>query len=499
LNSVGISARALPRILFVTGRLAEFALRQVIDELAPRAGFVAEIAVLPISVAALMTPRWVGRLLEVPAGVDRVILPGHCRGDLAPLLEKSHGVPVELGPEDLRDLPRYFGQSEQRKEGYGDHDIEIVAEINHAPQLVIEEIIAQAERFVTDGADVIDLGCDPGGTWKEVGDAVRSLRDRGIRVSIDSFDPEEVSRSVSAGAELVLSVNATNRQRAADWGVEVVVIPDLSGSLEGLDETITILDRQGVRFRIDPILEPIGFGFAASLGRYLEARRRYPQADMMMGVGNLTELTDVDSAGVNTLLLGFCQELAIRSVLTTSVINWARSSVRELDLARRLTHYAVTRHTLPKHLEPDLIMLRDPKVERFGPDNLLELQRRIRDPNWRIFAEDRQIHALNNSHYFADPDPFVLFERMGVTDPSHAFYLGYELIKAKTALTLGKNYRQDQALRWGFLTEPEKGRLARREQGRQAEKQNSKAEPASTLTEPDETGGNDGRAEETQA
>ena len=41
------------RILFVTGRLAEFAIRQVLDELAPRAGFVSELAVLPISVAAL--------------------------------------------------------------------------------------------------------------------------------------------------------------------------------------------------------------------------------------------------------------------------------------------------------------------------------------------------------------------------------------------------------------------------------------------------------------
>ena len=40
-------------------------------------------------------------------------------------------------------------------------------------------------------------------------------------------------------------------------------------------------------------------------------------------------------------------------------------------------------------------------------------------------------------------------------DASHAFYLGYEMAKAVTALTLGKNYVQDQALRWGFLTVPE--------------------------------------------
>lgn len=42
-------------------------------------------------------------------------------------------------------------------------------------------------------------------------------------------------------------------------------------------------------------------------------------------------------------------------------------------------------------------------------------------------------------------------------DASHAFYLGYELAKAVTALTLGKNYEQDRALRWGFLTVPEVG------------------------------------------
>jgi hypothetical protein len=176
----------------------------------------------------------------------------------------------------------------------------------------------------------------------------------------------------------------------------------------------------------------------------------------------LTELTDVDSAGVNTILAGLCQELKIQSILTTAVINWARSSVRELDLARRLVHHAVTNHTLPKHVEPRLVILRDPKVEDFGADNLADLQRRIRDPNWRIFAESGMIYALNNARFLSDPDPFVLFEQMRVADPAHAFYLGYELMKAKTALTLNKNYRQDQSLDWGFLTEKEVSHRARR-------------------------------------
>ena len=95
-----------PRYLFVTGRLAEFALRQVLDDLAPRAGFSAEVAVLPISVAALLTPKWVARHLEIPEDLDRIILPGYCGGDLDPIVEKARGVPVERGPVDLRDLPR---------------------------------------------------------------------------------------------------------------------------------------------------------------------------------------------------------------------------------------------------------------------------------------------------------------------------------------------------------------------------------------------------------
>lgn len=443
------------RLLFVTGRLAEFAVRQVLDELAPRAGFVAEVAVLPISVAALMTPKWVARNLVVPSSIERVILPGLCQGDLTPVIEKAGAIPVERGPQDIRDLPRHFGHSDNRLEGYGGFDIEILAEINHAPQLPRDTLLEMARRFADEGADRIDLGCDPGGPWAGVGPAVAALRAEGHRVSVDSFDPEEVAAAVAAGADLVLSVNGSNRALAAGWGVEVVAMPDRPGTLEGLDETIEFLDRQGVPFRIDPVLEPIGFGFAASLGRYLEVRRRYPDAAMMMGVGNLTELTDADSSAVNTMLAGFCQELTIASVLTTAVINWARSSVRELDLARRLVYHAVTRRMLPKHVEPKLVALRDPKVPRFGPEALAELARRIKDPNWRIFAEDGMIHAMNNERFLSDVDPFLLFDRMEVTDPSHAFYLGYELMKAKTALTLDKAYRQDQALDWGYLTEPE--------------------------------------------
>jgi dihydropteroate synthase-like protein len=283
----------------------------------------------------------------------------------------------------------------------------------------------------------------------------RLLCDAGLRVSIDSFDRREVEESVAAGAQLVLSVNAGNRDWAARLPAELVAIPDDPHDLASLQPTIDTLREARAKFRIDPILEPIGFGFALSLGRYLEARKRWPQIEIMMGIGNLTELTEVDSAGLNLLLAGFCQELAIRSVLTTQVINWCRSAVREFDLARRLAHHAICNQSLPKHVDSRLVMLRDPKLRDLSNDELDELAAGIKDPNFRIFAEQGELHAINRDGRRTSGDPFELFEKLGPLDPAHAFYLGYEMAKAVTALTLGKNYRQDEPLQWGFLTRPE--------------------------------------------
>jgi dihydropteroate synthase-like protein len=400
----------------------------------------------------------VARKLQVPPETTRVLLPGYCQGDLS-VVEQVCGVPVERGPKDLRELPEFFGRHVPAS--YGEYNIQILAEINFAPRWKLADLLAEADRLRAEGADLIDIGCDPGRTWTGVGECVTALRERGHRVSIDSFHPAEIEPAVQAGAELVLSVNHTNRGQACGWGCEVVVVPDTPGTLEGLQETIDLLTEHGVRLRIDPVLEPIGFGFAASLERYLAARRTWPEAEMMMGIGNLTELTDADSAAINVLLLGFCQELGIRSMLTTQVINWARTSVRECDLARRLVYHAVRRRTLPKHVEPRLVMLRDPRLLPQGAEALQRLSREIRDHNYRIFAEDGQLHLISAGLRLRSGDPFELLDQLLATQPknldaSHAFYLGYELCKALTALTLGKQYRQDEALDWGFLTRQEK-------------------------------------------
>src|SRR6202011_1267337 len=98
-------------------------------------------------------------------------------------------------------------------------------------------------------------------TWAGVADAVRMLRGHGLRVSLDSFNPAEVEAAVAAGAGLVLRVNSSNRDAAPSWGCEVVAVPDVPATLEGLDATVETLEGAGVRFRIDPVIEPIGLRF----------------------------------------------------------------------------------------------------------------------------------------------------------------------------------------------------------------------------------------------
>lgn len=456
------------RILFVTGKLAEYSLREILEKLAPQVSFTYEIAVLNVQVAALLHVPLVKRRLTVPEGIDWVMLPGLCKGDLK-ILADQFGVPFKLGPKDHFDLPEYFGQAGRPPKDLSQFDIKILAEINHAPLLSNAEILRQADHYRQNGADLIDVGCIPGESWNRAAEVVRMLIDSGHRVSIDSFEQKEVEAAVKNGAELILSCNHTNIDWVSKLGVEVVAIPDIPSDFDSLRAIVDQLVRTDTPFRIDPILEPIGFGFTASLERYYQTRKEFPEFEMMMGIGNLTELTEVDTAGINFILAALCQELKIHSVLATEVINWAQSAIREFDYARRMVKFAIDNKSLPKHIHYQLVMLRDARLNELGQGALENLASQIRDPNYRIFAEEAELHVMNRDGYWKGTDPFELFDQFEAAnpkdlDPSHAFYLGYEMCKAVTALTLGKQYQQDQPLNWGFLSQAEISAKERRRQ-----------------------------------
>lgn len=438
----------------MTGRLAEPALRRVLGELT--APFETEVAVLKITVAALMTTPWIARFLEVPPGTDLVLLPGLVEGDTE-VLHERFGIRVEKGPKDLREIPRYFGQAMAAVD-YGAYDIEILAEINNAPKLSRGAIRSTADYFQASGADVIDIGCTPGVPFPALGDVVRELRDAGMRVSVDSFDPAEIRTAVEAGAELVLSVNGSNREVArelAGSATRVVAIPDFGEGIDTLAPTLEALERWGVRYLIDPVIEPIGFGFTASLERYAEVHRRYPDAAQLMGIGNITELTSADTTGVNALLIAIAQETGVRAVLTTEVIPWARGSVREIDVARRLMYHAVRHRTLPKNVDDRLVTVKDPVILEYDEAELRRLQAAVKDANFRIFTDRTTITVFNNELFVRGTDIQEIFAQLGVEEATHAFYLGRELAKARLAITLGKTYRQEGALSWGYLTPPD--------------------------------------------
>ena len=439
------------KILFVTGSLAEGALRRTLESM--EAEFEWEVAVMKITVAALMTPEWMAKFLEPPGDCDRIMIPGLCQGD-PELLANATGLAVEKGPEDLRDIPEHFGLAAARAE-YGGYDIRILAEVNNAPLLRPEQIYDMAARYRESGADIIDIGCTPGEAFPDLAEVVRSLRAADFPVSIDTFDADEIRTAVEAGADWVLSVNGSNLEVARDLDATVVAIPDFGAGLETLDPTIERLEAWGTPYIVDPVIDPIGFGFAESLCRYHEVRRRYPYVEMMMGIGNISELTSADTTGVNAILVGFCQELGIRYVLTTEVIPWAREAVREVDIARRLMHYAVTEGQLPKHLDDRLITVKDAEVLEFSLEELQALQEQITDPNFRIFTDRETIYVFNSERFVQGTNIQEIFAQLEVEEPTHAFYLGKELMKAKIAVDLGKTYRQEGALDWGYLTAAE--------------------------------------------
>lgn len=442
----------------MTGKLAAPALRETLRR--AELPFDYDVAVMKITVAALMTPAWIARRLEVGPDVTRIMIPGLCEGDPA-LLSQQFGIPAEKGPADLKRLPAFFGQADARSR-YGPRDVRVFAEINNVPRLDRERIVEAASYYREAGADVIDLGLSLDRNWLDEGPAViAALKARGFTLSIDTLDPDEILMADAAGVDYVLSLNGDNRHVAQRLRATPVLIPDTPDDLDSLDETIAHLQALRKPFLVDPIIEPIGSGFAASLGRYLETRRRHPDVEMLMGIGNLTELTEADTTGVTAMLLGFCQELGIRNVLTTEVIDWARGAVREAVLAAQLMHFAQQEGTPPKHVDGRLLTIKDEEIRPYTETELRELHASITDPNIRIFADTEWIYAFNAERFVKGTDINAIFDELGVDEHTHAFYLGKELMKASIARGLGKNYRQESPLDWGYLTfdEPRRERV----------------------------------------
>jgi dihydropteroate synthase-like protein len=440
------------RILFLTGHLAAGRLRKVLAEMT-EVDFAWETRDIGVQVAALMTTELIRRRLPRAAvEADRIVVPGHCAGDLAALSDEL-GVPIERGPEDLHDLPAHFGQQRLGVD-LTRHDVRIFAEIVEAPHLALEDILARAREFAGEGADIIDLGCLPATPFPHLEDAVAALHQAGFVVSVDSADPAELRRAGRAGADFVLSLNETMLDLAAEIEAVPVLIPAKLGDLDSLCRAADALERAGRPCILDSILDPIPFGLAASLARYAELRRRRPASRILMGIGNLTELVEADTAGINAVLFGAIAELGITDVLAVRKSPHCRTAIREADRARRIMHAAKDLGRLPVGIDPGLACLRDRKPFTASPDEIAETAGAVRDANFRIEVAADGIHLYNRDGHHVARDAFALYPKLGVeADGAHAFYLGAELMKAQIAFELGKRYVQDEDLAWGVAVE----------------------------------------------
>ncbi len=439
-------------ILFLTGQLAERPLRRVLDGL-DLGDTTWSVRQLGVKVAALMTADMIRRRLTDTDGADRIIIPGRCRGDLAALTQHL-GCPVERGPEELMDLPRFFGLA-GREPDLSTYDVRIFAEIVDAPRLSVTAILERAAAYRADGADVIDLGGLPDTPFGHLEASVRALKAAGHLVSVDSMQPEELLAGGRAGADFLLSLNEDSLWIADQVTACPVLVPARPGDLPSLERAMARLDALGRPFLADPILDPIHFGFADSLVRYHSLRQHHPTAALLMGVGNLTELTEADTTGINAVLMGLISELRIGNILTTQVSPHCRSAIREADRARRIMHWARQEGSLPKQIDGGLTALHERDPFPYGTEEIRELAAAIRDPNFRIQVSTDGIHCFNRDGLQTHDDPFAFYPHLGVEqDAGHAFYLGVELARAQIAHQLGKRYVQDQPLQWGCVLPP---------------------------------------------
>jgi len=299
--------------------------------------------------------------------------------------------------------------------------------------------VQRAYYYKDNGANIIDIGCLPDTPFAQMEDIIRTLKQEGFKVSIDSLETDDLLRGAKAGADYMLSLHESTLWVADEVDAIPVIIPEKHTDISSLDRAITHLQKKNQPFIIDPILDPIHFGFTESVARYHTVRQKHP-----------TELTHADTAGMNAILLGICSELNIKQILATEVSQHASRAIKEADIARRIMHAAKENNTLPKHINADLMALHETSPFPYQLTEINEFAAQVKDPSFRIQISTEGVHIYNRDGIHSAIDPFDLYPKLQVEDDAgHAFYLGVELARAETAWQLGKRFNQDQALNWG--------------------------------------------------
>ena len=447
-------------------------------------GFDADVIVTG-EIASFLTPRLLHKLIN-NGKYGMAIVSGMCTASFEQV-EKETGVPVFRGPRHAADLSLVlplldtttlsstvpadeFLAARKAEEAYakigtmerdatfdylirgtkigGTSRMKVLAEIMDAH--LRDDIRGDVERFFVSGADIVDLGFGFDATLLDVKRVFERVEDIDRPLAVDTQDPALI-RAALGRTDLVLSLQSTNipvvGKEVAEAGIAAVVVPDD----QTLNHNIALAREVGITCIIaDPLLQPAGSGFVVSLKRF--KKLPYP---LFFGAGNVVELLDADSIGMNAFLAGIAMELGAAVIFTSEHSDKTQRSVREMRRATEMMALARDR-PYPKDLGIDLLTLKEKRRRREPP---LEYETIIPakplpdeieyDPkgNFRIGIEGDTIVAVINGRAVRGmrwQDIFYTIVKNGdVTLLDHAAYLGRELYKAELAIRYGRSFEQD--------------------------------------------------------
>ncbi|MEM2195002.1 MAG: dihydropteroate synthase-like protein [Candidatus Methanomethylicia archaeon] len=504
------------KILLVTGRLAQRDVRKIAIN-AEKYNLKCDLLILPISVAAFITPKLLKENLKNKClEYDLVIIPGMARGNyeelgnllnlkivkgtryigdmesLLPVLSRvlDKFSPVNPADELIEYQPIHPVEKEKPKRCididslpiYRGCKPKIIAEIVDAPLLDVDDVVSRAIKFASMGADIIDIGMiasesNPEKAFKLIHNVKRKVLKP---ISIDSMDPNEIKMGVKAGAKLILSIDMGNMSKLPNYtrNIPAVVTPTnmergiypktFKDSLEMLNVNVENARKLGYKkLIIDPMLHPPIIGLSDSIAAYRVSLEKFKNP-VFMGVGNVTEMIDADSLGVNALLACLAVELNVSLMLTVESSVKTRYSVKELARAIDLAWMAKLRNQPPKDLGVSLLKLKSKRIRDVktyknfeGKIPILSKLEKLEfklDPKGCFRIEvDHDVGEIVVIHYptkSKNPDWMIkgksyyeirnkLLALNAISRIDHAFYIGYELAKAENALESGGEYIQD--------------------------------------------------------
>ena len=494
INIIRKSVGSSMKVLIITGELAYPLIKDVVSD--SKEDIIVHIAD-NTQVAAFLTPRQIIKEVKTNFSnqlneIDMILVPGLIKKGTKEIT-KELGIPTFKGSTDGADLAMVLNlignidlsedkpadkliEEEKRHEAFKfieefendketidkllekpnnilirnlpvgeDFPMRVLSEIANAPFLSKEALINKCQYFVDSGADMIDIGMAAGEDFSDkIPELIETLRpivgDRPL--SIDTLNPKEIKVAAENGIDFVLSLDLGNNSEIKDILIEK--------------------DIPAVHHH---------YGFSSIVESIIACHEFHKtnKAPMFFGVGNVTELMDADSGGVNVLLAGIGMELGVSILFTPEESGKTRGSVYELSTASKMMFLAKNRKSIPKDLGINMVVFKDKHKRNDVIVNELDEIPEIRQSKPMKFIRDKagsfkisvdygttvSESRIIATHFKKNKADLVIsgstakeiyeeiISKELVTRMEHAAYLGSELKKAEIAMITGKDYVQD--------------------------------------------------------